>query len=41
MIGLPEARWEDKKKTTQLMGKGQPSSLLLSEKQKTLSEFLG
>jgi uncharacterized protein YecE (DUF72 family) len=34
MIGLSEARWEDKE-----ISKGQPSSLLLSEKQKTLSDF--
>jgi uncharacterized protein YecE (DUF72 family) len=36
MIGLPEAIWEDKKKTTQLISKGH----LLSEKQTTLSEFV-
>jgi uncharacterized protein YecE (DUF72 family) len=34
MIGLSEARWEDKE-----ISKGPPSSLLLSEKQKTLSDF--
>jgi uncharacterized protein YecE (DUF72 family) len=34
MIGFSEARWEDKE-----ISKGQPSSLLLSEKQKTLSDF--
>src|SRR6187200_2546383 len=36
MIKLPEAIWEDKKKTTQLISKGR----LLPEKQTTLSEFL-